>query len=87
MERCKDHNKLMYEHDCENRPIADEYDLQLLNSVIRYANRKHDGHFTIMKFTTNWRGCFGTTNVREDIDNMLMDKTLYGLLEKMNSTK
>jgi hypothetical protein len=24
------------------------------------ANAEFDGHFTVMKFTTNWRVCFGT---------------------------
>lgn len=30
------------------------------------ANRKYDGHFTVMKFTTNWRVCFGTPEDRND---------------------
>jgi hypothetical protein len=34
--------------------------LELLKKIEEVADRDHDGHFTIMKFTTNWRACFGT---------------------------
>jgi len=29
-----------------------------MQQLIRTANRRWDGHFTVMKFTTNWRVCF-----------------------------
>ncbi len=31
-----------------------------MQNLISIANEKYDGHFTLMKFTTNWRCCFGT---------------------------
>lgn len=34
--------------------------LELLKRIEKIADEHHDGHFTIMKFTTNWRVCFGT---------------------------
>lgn len=34
--------------------------LELLKKIEEVADKYHDGHFTIMKFTTNWRACFGT---------------------------
>ncbi len=37
-----------------------------LQKLIDIANREYDGHFTLMKFTTDWGCCFGT------LDNTLM---------------
>jgi len=31
-----------------------------MENLISIANQKYDGHFTLMKFTTDWRCCFGT---------------------------
>jgi hypothetical protein len=31
-----------------------------MEKLILIANYKYSGHFTLMKFTTNWRCCFGT---------------------------
>ncbi|MCB2294806.1 hypothetical protein LGK95_15000 [Clostridium algoriphilum] len=31
-----------------------------MENLISIANARYDGHFTLMKFTTNWRCCFGT---------------------------
>lgn len=47
-----------------------------------YANRFCDGHYTIMKFTTNYRVAFGTLHsndyeeLRKDIESMAKGKTL-----------
>lgn len=35
---------------------------ELLSRLIQIANEKFDGHFTILKFTGNWRVCFGTAD-------------------------
>lgn len=32
----------------------------MLEQLIKIANEKYDGHFTILKFTSNYRVCFGT---------------------------
>ena len=34
--------------------------MESLDKLIQLAKEKYDGHFTLMKFTTNWRCCFGT---------------------------
>jgi len=44
-------------------------------SLIQYARVHFDGHFTILRFTSNWRVGFGTPNSREDIDAMAEGKT------------
>lgn len=31
-----------------------------LQKLIDIANKEYDGHFTLMKFTGDWRCCFGT---------------------------
>ena len=36
--------------------------------AIRIANKKYDGHFTMMKFTTNYSFCFGTVAWSPDLD-------------------
>jgi hypothetical protein len=34
-----------------------------------------DGHFTVMKFTTNWRVMFGTPGDRFDIEDAYVGRT------------
>lgn len=41
----------------------------------KFADENSDGHFTLMRFTTNWRCSFDTPNSREDIDQMSEGKT------------
>jgi hypothetical protein len=41
------------------------------------------GHFRIMKFTTNWRVCFGTVEWREDIEKMPVGKTFAEAAQKV----
>lgn len=57
--------------------------------IEKIADRKYDGHFTIMKFTTNWRFCFGTASGRKDISQMAEGKTmeeaiLNGIINNIN---
>ena len=40
---------------------------EVLDSIVHIANRCFDGHFTLMKFTTNWRLSFGEQPFRENI--------------------
>lgn len=53
-----------------------------MDKVIEIANKKYDGHFTLMKFTTNWRFIFGTIDNREEIKYMESAKTLDEVLDK-----
>ena len=52
--------------------------LNTLNLLIQLANQKYDGHFTLMKFTGNWRCCFGTitNHARTAIEQMEVGKTM-----------
>jgi hypothetical protein len=50
--------------------------MNLLDFMTEFAAKHSDGHFTIMKFTTNWRVSFGTPNEREDISEMAVAKTM-----------
>ncbi len=53
-----------------------------------YAEKYYDGHFTVMKFTTNFRVAFGTmysndySELREDISKMAEGKTLEDACKK-----
>ena len=55
--------------------MAENYGF-VLESLQTIADRYFDGHFTVMKFTTNWRVGFGTPNNREGIRDMHDGKTL-----------
>lgn len=48
---------------------------KIFNKCIDYANKYHDGHFTLLKFTTNWRFCFSTFS---EIDNIITDQMVAG---------
>lgn len=49
---------------------------KLLEQLENYANKYYDGHYTILKFTTNWKVGFGTVNERDQIDKLEGFKTL-----------
>ncbi len=40
---------------------------EIFQHCIDIANEKYDGHFTLFKFTTNWRFCFGTVGALADL--------------------
>lgn len=56
----------------------------ILAECIKIAEEKYDGHFTLMKFTGNWRFCFGTIEgeIREDIQKMASGKTMHEAVRK-----
>ena len=45
-------------------------DLGLMNRLVDVAREHHDGHVTIMRFTTSWRVGFSTPSDRFDIGRM-----------------
>jgi len=49
----------------------------VMESLQAIADRYFDGHFTVMKFTTNWRVGFGTPNSRCDIEELYDGFTLF----------
>lgn len=71
-------------------------EIQLMRLLIAVAKLKADGHFTIMRFTTNWRVQIGGQSfeaptieqARETIDEMPMGETfgeaVLAALEELN---
>jgi len=54
-----------------NKKMIDQMDVnELMSTVCTIATLKYDGHFTILSFTTNFKGSFGTITEREDIDSL-----------------
>ena len=51
--------------------------------IMLIANILSDGHLTIMKFTTNWRGSFSTPSSREEIQFMYVANSKEELLTEM----
>lgn len=47
-----------------------EQEMELWAHLQEVANEKHDGHLTVLKFTTNWRVGFFTPAERDQIDEM-----------------
>ena len=58
-----------------------------LEKVIDIAKEEYDGHFTLMRFTTNWRFIFGTLGNDEEIFLMESAKTLDEILDKAIENK
>lgn len=54
----------------------------MIEELINMANKDYDGHFTLMKFTTNWRCCFGTIDDRDEVCQMAKGKTMDEAIEK-----
>lgn len=51
--------------------------MTILQKLIDIANKEYDGHFTLMKFTTDWGCCFGTLdNTRMTSYKMSHGKTM-----------
>lgn len=55
--------------------------MEQLQELIRIADEKHDGHFTLMKFTTNWRCSFGTIGWGRSVNQMASGKTMEQAIE------
>ncbi len=54
---------------------------RLLTIAQRIAEKKHDGHLTIMRFTAGWKAMFGTPdldsgNGRKEVENLVRHETL-----------
>lgn len=60
--------------------MSNIYDV--LKECERIANEKYDGHFTIMKFTTNWKFCFGQPYNYEEIQLMATGQTMEEAIDK-----
>jgi hypothetical protein len=51
-------------------------EIKLLEIIEDLADKYSDGHFTLMKFTTNYRFSLGTIDGREEIQEMGVGKTI-----------
>jgi hypothetical protein len=59
-----------------------------LKKVIRHACEFHDGHFDILRFTTHYKGGYGTPDLtfgtgRDEIGNLTGFKSVEKLLDHM----
>jgi hypothetical protein len=67
-----------------NKKMMDQMDVnELMSTVCTIATMKYDGHFTILSFTTNFKGSFGTVIEREDIEALSPCLSLKELLINM----
>lgn len=67
-----------------NKRKIDQMDVnELMSTVCTIATLKYNGHFTILSFTTNYKGSFGTVTEREDIDQLTPCESLKELLLEM----
>lgn len=55
--------------------IVTDEDIEIWDRLVEVANRKFDGHLTVLKFTTNWRVGFVTPSEREIIDGLAVGST------------
>lgn len=56
--------------------------LELLKQAEEIAKEKYDGHFTLMRFTTNWRFCFGQPYDYNEIQAMAGGKTMIEAIQR-----
>ncbi|MEW6226523.1 MAG: hypothetical protein AB1700_00280 [Bacillota bacterium] len=45
---------------------------EIWRKCLEHADKNYSGHFTLMKFTTNWRCCFGTPSLQEHFVTSMM---------------
>ena len=67
-----------------NKTAINQMDVnELMSTVCVIATLKYDGHFTILSFTTNFKGSFGTVTETEDIESLSPCLSLKELLLQM----
>lgn len=79
----------------ENRDLLQRIDVETkeMEKAVAYANKYHDGHMTLMKFSSNWRACFGTLDgdnlglLRGQIQQCAVGETLNECLDELMETK
>lgn len=59
----------------------------MLEKLIELATAEYDGHFSLLKFSSNWSCCFGTiTDGYEDIEQMSVRKTMDEAIDRCIQT-
>ena len=56
---------------------------ELIEKLTQLANLLSDGHYTVCKFTTNYRVGLGTPSEREQFDKMAEGKTLNEAIKNL----
>ncbi len=59
-----------------------EQEIELWEQLQKVADEKHDGHLTILKFTTNWRVAFFTHVEREQVEKMAVGTSFAEAAQK-----
>jgi hypothetical protein len=54
----------------------------LIQELTKISDMYFDGHFTIIRFTTNWRVGFTVPESREDIEKMAAGETLKQAIDR-----
>lgn len=62
--------------------IENAIKFELLKMCEEIAKEKYDGHFTLMRFTTNWRFCFGQPYDYNEIQAMAGGKTMIEAIQR-----
>jgi len=66
------------------KTAIDQMDVnELMSTVCVIATLKYNGHFTLLSFTTNFKGCFGTVTEREEIKQLYPCESLREVLLHM----
>ena len=60
--------------------MYDKITLAMLSALSAAARRVSDGHFTVMRFTTEYRVCLGTPEDRDDVEKMFCAETMPGAI-------
>jgi hypothetical protein len=57
---------------------------EIWRKCLEHAGKNYSGHFTLMKFLTNWRCCFGTPSLQENFVTSMMaeGKTAEAAMKK-----
>lgn len=55
---------------------------KVLEQLIEIADRDFDGHFSLLKFTTNWRCCFGIASDYDYVQQMAAGKTMEEAIQR-----
>lgn len=65
--------------------MQDNLTATMMNHIEAIASKNYGGHYTILKFTTNWKGFYGTpdTDIRIALDKSIAYVTLNELLFNM----
>ncbi|GLI51345.1 hypothetical protein TSYNTROOL_14310 [Tepidanaerobacter syntrophicus] len=78
------HNKptILVSGNSMEEAIKNAINFELLKQCEEIAKQKYDGHFTLMRFTTNWKFCFGQPYTYEEIQHMTTGKTMWEAIQK-----